>query len=414
MAFTRAMAPGFTALLAGGSLLLLGACDAPGGEAGEQARADGQAACPRPAAVTFAPGDTVVLRDQEPPCRIIFRDTDIVLRADPGGARPDPGRQVVRDAQGRFYSTGAGGFPAVVSLWDEQGEYVRSFGRPGEGPGEFSARGMLSLHIDALDRLHVRDGGPTWSVFAPDQTFLRRVPATVMGGLRGYTVILDDGRALTAQSSPGERSHHFRIVDTSGTLDRSFAPRAPALTAQASTTERRIGSAGGDTFWAGPPSDHRGYGPDGYTLQHWSLDGEFLLTLRREVPWFRAIWPPPDPQPEGGPAERPPVQVGILHLDDSGLLLVATAGPSEEWRPLTFQERSALSPEEQARWFEARIEVFDTRAGVLLASRTLTGEEMAAPPFESLFPGTRLGARLEEDEQLLPRVRIVEYELVAR
>jgi hypothetical protein len=412
MPFAGTMGPGYRALLVGGGLLVLGACNAPGSGSGEPSRAD--EACARPPAVSVGPGDTVVLREEEPPCRIIFRDTDIVLHADPDGARPDPGRRVVRDRQGRFYSAGASGFPAVVSHWSERGEYLHSFGRPGEGPGEFSPRGALSLFLDPLDRLHVRDGGPNWSVFSADQTFLRRVPATAMGGLRGSTVILADGRALTSQSSSGPHSHHFHIVDSTGMLDRRLAPRPPVLTAHPFTTERLIAHAGGDTFWAGPPADSRGHGPDGYTLEHWSLEGERLLTLRRDVSWFRAIWPPPAPPPEGGPMERPPVGMGFLHLDDSGLLLVGTTGPSEAWRPYTFQEWSALSPEEQARSFEARIDVFDTHAGVLLASRVLTGAEMAAPPFEDLFPGTRLGARHEVDEGLLPRVRIVEYELVAR
>ena len=160
---------------------------------GDEATSEGQrVSCARRAPKDFASGGVTVIKNGKPPCRIVFRKTGVRLEAVADGSRPDPGRTVLRDSGGRFYSANAPGFRSVITVWDRKGGYVSSFGREGEAPGELSANGMLSLLMDDGDNLHVRDGAYAWSVFSPDHEFLRRVPAKAMVGLRGTTVILDN------------------------------------------------------------------------------------------------------------------------------------------------------------------------------------------------------------------------------
>ena len=84
-----------------------------------------------------------------------------------------------RDGRGRFYSAGAFGVGNIITVWDDGGRFLKSFGREGDGPGEFSERGMITIFVDREDRLHVRDGGFRWSVFSPEQGFLGSVFASV-------------------------------------------------------------------------------------------------------------------------------------------------------------------------------------------------------------------------------------------
>jgi len=151
--------------------------------------------CPRGNPVDVEVGAVIRIGDIEAPCRIEFHESEVVLRGDPNGERPDPGRSIVQDSRGRFYSTNASGFPSVISIWDTDGTYLSSFGAVGDGPGELSGRGGLTIFMDRLDRLHVRDGGPRWTVFGNDQSFIRSVSASAMGGMTGRTIILDDGGA---------------------------------------------------------------------------------------------------------------------------------------------------------------------------------------------------------------------------
>ena len=114
------------------------------------------------------------IEDREPPCRFVFRPTGVRLEAVVDGSRPDPGTVVLMDGLGRFYSANARGYDAVISVWNPEGEYLTSFGREGEGPGECTVRGMLSLYLDGRNQLHVRDGGLSWSALAADDHVTRR------------------------------------------------------------------------------------------------------------------------------------------------------------------------------------------------------------------------------------------------
>lgn len=392
-----------------GAVVLVAACSTEAPHA-QISTPGGQ--CHRPGDAAFRPGAVIEVRDvPSASCVIVLRETNILLRADPTGARPDPGPTVVRDGRGRYYTTNASGFPATINLWNEEGQYVSTFGRPGDGPGEFTARGDLNIHVDVHDRVHVRDGAPNWSVFSPDQEFLWRTSAALMGGNRGATAVLDDGTVLTSQYLPSHQAHYFRVVDSTGVVQRAIAPIDPQLVSMP-YIERPIAYASGATFWAGPPTVD-GYGPDGYLLQEWTVSGELVRSIRRNAPWFPVSWPRPARQSEGGSMPRPPTQVAALHVDDTGLLLVFIPGPSEQWRSMTYREFSQLEEEERNAMFQVVVDVIDTRAGVLLASQRYSGAE-ARETLEGLIPNSRFAAAYRIGNDLLPTIQILEYDLVSR
>ena len=347
-------------------------------------------------------GSVTEIKDRKPPCRIEFRDTGLRLEAVADGSRPDPGRTVLVDSNGRFISANAPGWRAVISVWDSRGRYLSAFGREGEGPGELTQRGMLSLLIDGRDNVHVRDGAFTWSVFSPDHEFLRRVPVRAMGGLwRETVVILDDGSALTSDIG-SDPKHYFHVVDSAGVLQRSFGPVGDGSGGRG---PRPITHAGGETFWAAPVQE----GAGAYVLEEWGIDGELRRTLRRDVSWWR--W--------SGDRETSTV-VSQFHLAHNGLLYVMVPRPNEAFAKASerAEQRRAPGAEDEEgphmELLEVVVEVIDTRSGELLASDVYTAAQLMEVMPRYLFRGSLRGYRHEVWADGLPFVKIVSVELVPR
>ena len=370
-------------------------------QAGPVGVAMGQSApCPRKPSLTFEAGSVTVIRDQPPPCRVEVRETGIRLEAVADGSRPDPGRTVVIDSHGRFVSANARGWESVISVWDAQGRYLSSFGRSGEGPGEFSPRGMLTLMIDSQDHIHIRDGAPRWSVFSPQLDFIRQMPALVMGGLPGRTVILDGGSALASDGLLSEPGYHFRVADPTGTLERTFGPVGDGSSGR---EMRQIAYAGGDTFWAGPGTRNA----TAYVLEEWGIDGQLRRTLRREVEWWE--W--------RGETPISPT-VFQLHIAPDGLLYVLVHRPTDEYvrqhlssrrRGEVFVTAEAQSTADSADYV---VEVIDLRSGQLLASDVYSPSQVNETLPRGLFRGSLMGYRHKVGDDGLPLVEIVVVDLV--
>ena len=364
--------------------------------------------CPRKAQRSFDLGEVVVVKDGKPPCRLVFRETGLRLVAVSDGSRPDPGRTVLRDSKGLFYSANARGFGSVISVWDEKGGYLRSFGGGGEGPGEFSENGIVNLFLDGRDNLHVRDGGLSWSVFSPRQEFLRRVSAVLMGGSMGRTVILREGTALTSGRGDHDGANYFHLVDSAGTLRRSFGPVEDAVSRSGRSgrsLRRRIAYGGGDTFWAGPTSG----GAHAYLLEEWGIDGRLRRAFRRDAPWY-----------EWRGEERTSASVVQLHVFETDLLFVAVYLPSgamaEAYAEARKQGRLRPTTEERLALAEVVLEVIDVRSGELLASERHKAAKVREEVPQAFFGGGRLGYTYKEEgaEGGLPSVEIVALELAAR
>ena len=378
--------------------VLAGPCDVPVAET--------TGPCPRQLEPTRRLGPVIVIDDRDPPCRFVFRATGVRLEASADASRPDPGPTVVMDRNGRFYSANAPGFASDISVWDAQGGFLTSFGRAGEGPGEFSGSGNLSLYVDGQNRIHVRDGGFAWSVFSADHQFLRSSGIRVPGMLvdERLTAILDSGSALTGDGYRSDRENYFRVIAPDGTLERSFGPVGRAVAQDESRPlDRFIAYHGGHTFWSGPRLGE----DEGYAVEEWGLDGELRRSVRRSVPWFG--WRGKD-EPSAGILQLHPVP-------EEGLLYLVLQRPTREGRRAimrSIRENRPIPREERYGLVEAVVEMIDIRSGELLASEVhLTEQAMRFIP-QALFPGTKRGYIYREGRNHLPYVEIVAVELEAK
>lgn len=392
-----------------GQVLLLAVLSSCTG--GEIDRGTAGSPCPLPTPQPIDSGAEVTIGDMDPPCHLEFSETGIVLRSDPNGEHPDPGHLILQNSRGHYYSAGARGFQSTVSVWDGDGSYITSFGTAGDGPGEISTYGIQSLFLDQRDRIHVLDLSDRWSLFGTDHTFLGSVSMDQIGGF-GQTALIGNGRILTSPTIYSQAtSHYFHIADSTGAIVSRFAPVDPQVIADGQIASRKIAYTGGSSFWASPLIVSPGYSPSGYVLEEWSLQGELMRTLRRDVPWHPIAWPPPPPSPSGIDLPYRPTHVSDLHLDDRGILLVAIVSQSESWRPMTFEAYGQLTPEERISMYDVRLEAIDTASGTLLVSQILENGRLRSG---GIVPGTNTAFEIEVGEDLLPMARMLEYLLVTR
>ncbi len=112
-------------------------------------------------------------------------ETGVALYRVSGAVRLGDGRIVVAD-----------GAPRVL-LFDPRGEYLQSFGRRGEGPGEFRSIGSIQL-LSADSLLVLPDGFGRASLFTPDRGFARSIPPPQSGRWVGR---LGDGTLVSRQDA---------------------------------------------------------------------------------------------------------------------------------------------------------------------------------------------------------------------
>lgn len=364
--------------------------------------------CERKPARAFPVGAVTELEVRDPACTFVFRPTGVRFEAVLDGSRPDPGRRWVMDGRGRFYSANADGFQSIISVWDSQGNYLTSFGGEGDGPGEFSSLGALSLHVDSEDQLHVRDGGNTWSVLSAGHELLRRrsiSPGTFLQDNRN--AVLDGDGLLTSNHTSTDRNSYFHVLDADGALTRSFGPVSEEHARDRTwPIDRTIAYAGGDSFWAGPipKRGEAGY----YEVEEWGTDGTLKRILRRSASWFV-----PD-------NTRIPTN-GVLqfHVDaEAGLLYVVFSRLTSEGERLMTKavaENRRFPREFRYTETEAVVEMIDTRSGELLATEVYRISEAMQFIPEAMFRGVMQGhLRSETEGAGLPVVEVVAVELESR
>jgi hypothetical protein len=258
---------------------------------------------------------------------------------------------VARTTRGDFIVM-AGGPP---QLFDSTGKYLRTIGRRGDGPGEFSH--ALHVGIGRGDTVFFNDR-QTVSVFAPDFSFVRQLhPAH---NLTGMIALPSGGFAWYATVRDEIGAPLVHVAGRDGNLLRSFGPRVDSVVrgrARLRSPAAIVHGAGG-TFWTVPWTP--------YELTQWSPDGRALATLRRNVP-FHGHGPLELSEP---PAERPfppQPQVTAAHQDQRGLMWTAVlVGVRDYWRgPKTAENLNQA--------FESIVEVIDPNSGELIATTKVPG-----------------------------------------
>ncbi len=102
--------------------------------------------------------------------------TDVFLQGPGDLTLDDQGRLHVLDLRARN-----------VLVWDKQGKYIGSYGKPGQGPGELQINGTAGGpqgYISAIgDTLYIYDGGARrLSLFNNDMSFREAIPFNIEGG----------------------------------------------------------------------------------------------------------------------------------------------------------------------------------------------------------------------------------------
>ena len=122
------------------------------------------------------------------------------------------------DSSGNFYVVD---FGAVrVAMFDKMGKFVRTIGRRGQGPGEFSF--PTRTHIDAEGKVYIWDG---WDVlvFEKDGTFKRKI---VPKPHFSQAILGDAGSILGTPQlvlGPGEPKHRVILTSKDGAIQRAIA-----------------------------------------------------------------------------------------------------------------------------------------------------------------------------------------------
>jgi hypothetical protein len=127
---------------------------------------------------------------------------DLVIGSESDEAYFFPGRvQLSVDGQGRFFVCDSRN--RRVQAYDRNGAYVRTLGRPGQGPGEFNTF-PVGVFLDRLGDAYINAGFRSLVVFGPDGIFKKSIPIKMaLSGLMlgpGGTIV---GRT---QPSPWEES----------------------------------------------------------------------------------------------------------------------------------------------------------------------------------------------------------------
>jgi hypothetical protein len=205
-----------------------------------------------------------------------------------------------------------------VKFFDADGRYLRSFGRRGEGPGEFQVtNGLLLLEGDSVEVYDVVNR--RFTVISPSYTRGRISRSAEL--LAPGIVRLKDGTRIMngALYTPGGLGLPLHQVDVEGRVLASFGADPPIENLTARWAIRRLmATAGLDRVWAAPLARYR--------MEEWAVGGERIRTLEREVDWFR----PHDGSTradDGTPLPR----FRALHLDAQGRLWTVVWVPAPRW-----------------------------------------------------------------------------------
>lgn len=123
---------------------------------------------------------------------------------------------VAVDSQGRFYVCDIGN--RRVQVYDEKGTYIRSLGRQGQGPGEYSF--PSDILIGSTGEVYI-DSGFSFVVFSPDGVFKRNIlPKT-----RLTRKTLGPGGTIVGGPQPDYREAKHKLIQLSpdGEMLRTLA-----------------------------------------------------------------------------------------------------------------------------------------------------------------------------------------------
>jgi hypothetical protein len=279
--------------------------------------------------------------------------------------------------------------------FDADGEFLGTLGREGEGPGEFSAVGSVAVRGDTVVTYDFGLG--RLSTWAASGEFLGAAPLPGISS-RGPVEFSDGSRVISrAYRRPGSEGLPFHRFDREGRWLASFGPGSE-VSGEGGTGDLTwvLAPGPGDTFWASRLHT--------YSLGRFTADGDELVRLEREAPWFL----PGSAEPQRVTLENPPPsEVRSLQVGGDGRIWVVSTVADPEWRD---GMTPADSPEDRdrvadfTRVFDSVIEILDPTTGQLVVSQRVD-------PLLVGFADDRHVVGYDVDEWRIPILQVFEVVL---
>jgi hypothetical protein len=252
-----------------------------------------------------------------------------------------------------------------IYLFAANGQYIRTIGRSGQGPGEYR---LINYARVFGDQLHLFDAAHRrQTVLAPDWSVLRLNQFSGMPAWDALVVSeslsVVNGRITTREGA----GHLLHAQDHSGRIIHSFGETQGGYRADVSPNVhvRRLAKTSSGDIWAA----HR----TRYQIDQWSVDGQLRRTIVRNATWF----PPHLDQRTRTPEPNHPPQPHVMAVreDDQERLWILIQVADTGWAGAVRSAETLIRPEGrstllvQDRAYDSVVEVIDLRTGALLASR---------------------------------------------
>jgi hypothetical protein len=314
-----------------------------------------------------AEGQAVTIPD-EPACQTcrIRLDKELSIGdLDGPGALPGQPWAVVRTSD-RILVT-AGFNPTEILVFDQEGAFVETIGRAGDGPGEYrSATALVVMPGDTI-RVFDRSLGRQ-TVLSPGfeviETLNIQMPATRAWRLDSKTMLVN-GMGLSRAGMP----QPLHVLQLDGTITDSFGAERleqlmqvygphPVLFTRHATPNPDGG------FWSVPLNEYR--------IELRAYDGSVIQVVGRQPSWF----PPWEMQPQVSPDQPPVPRVGGIAATLEGDLIALILVPADDWREALGEGRPGRGGTTFYRWdplraYDTVIEYIDPKAGQLLTAHKI-------------------------------------------
>jgi hypothetical protein len=231
----------------------------------------------------------------------------------------------VRDSRGRFFMPE--GNADRITVFDGGGRLIRSFGRRGDGPGEFSSLGITILRPMAGDSIRVIQGTRSLT-FGPDFVISRSAELSVRvwdAALTSDGHLVVAGAASSRSDSVADRPLPLHIVDARDRVRLSFGYNGADSAARCGQCRFRAMTLGRGEGYVVAVPQHR------YEIEWWDRNGVLLRTLTLKGSSWHDEW---DPQQVRRPGDPMPLHSMIREVweDSSGLIWVRGDAPDPKYR----------------------------------------------------------------------------------